>query len=153
VAVSLFLNQRQNIQNLVDQLWTDDGVENTGGEPYMDIATDSGDLVTILAANPTVDGVQAFNATDATVSPAEGALWNAMMLAEDLYDHNDGSKGVHNPFFYEALLAASIQEVQDVYAGVLPGPPSPTVKALMEKALSRPGVRYISGQVKISAAR
>ena len=153
VAVSLFLNQRQNVQNLVDQLWTDDGTLNTGGEPYMDPATDTGDLVTVLAANPTVDGIQAFNANDTTVSPAEGALWNAMMLAEHLYDHNDGSKGVHNPFFYEALLAASIQEVQDVYAAVLPAAPSPTVKALMEKALSRPGVRYISGQVKISAAR
>ncbi len=97
--------------------------------------------------------MQAFNANDNIVSPAEGALFNAMMFAEDLYGHNDGSYGVHNPFYYEALLAASIAEVFDVYGAFLPAPPSPTVKALMDKALSRKGVRYTSGQSKLSAAR
>ena len=88
------------------------------------------------------------------MSPAEGALFNLLMLAENLYDHNDGSYGVHNPFYYEALLAASIAEVQSVYGAILPAPPSPTVKALMDKALSRPGFAYIStGQAKLSSAR
>ena len=77
------------------------------------------------AGNPTVDGVQAFNANDNIVSPAEGALFNAMMFAEDLYDHNDGSYGVHNPFYYEALLSASIAEVVRRLRRVPPGAAQP----------------------------
>ena len=78
-----------------------------------------------------------------------------MMLAENLYSHKDGSKGVHNPFFYEALLAASIGAVEAEYGAYLPAPPSPEVRALMQKALSRPGVRYSprSGQLSLGGAR
>jgi len=155
VAASALVGERQAIRNLTDQLWNDlNPTPNSGGEPYMD-DLDSGDLVYILftAGNPTVDGVQAFNGNDNVVSPAEGALFNAMMLAEELYEHKDGSYGVHNPFYYEALLAASIAEVRDVYAAFLPGSVNPTVKALMEKALTRPGVSYSAGQTRLSAAR
>ncbi len=155
VAASALVNQQSTVASLANQLWNDlNPTLNTGGEPYMD-AADAGNLVYLLftAGNPTVNGVQAFDANDNTVSPAEGALFNAMMLADNLYDHNDGSHGVHNPFYYEALLAASIAEVQSVYGAFLPGPPSPTVKALMDKALSRPGVSYTSGQSKLSSAR
>jgi predicted CXXCH cytochrome family protein len=157
VAASALVNERSTIANLANQLWNDlDPTLNTGGEPYIS-AGDAGDLAYLLNAggNPTVSGVQAFNANDNVVSPAEGALFNVMMFAENLYDHNDGSYGVHNPFYYEALLAASIAEVQSVYAAFLPAPPNPTVKALMDKALSRPAVRYTprTGQTKLSAAR
>ncbi len=155
VAASALSNERTTVQNLANQLWNDvNPTLNNGGEPYMD-AGDSGDLKYLLfnAGNPTVNGTQAFNGTDAKVSPAEGALYNAMMLAENLYGHNDGSYGVHNPFYYEALLAASIAEVQSVYAAFLPAPPSAAVQALMNKALSRKGVHYPAGQTKISAAR
>lgn len=154
VAASALVNERAAVANLADQLWNDvDPTVNTGGEPYMN-DLDAGYLPEILFAggNPTVDGVQAFNPNDNIVSPAEGALFNAMMFAEDLYGHNDGSYGVHNPFFYEALLAASIAEVFEVYGAFLPAP-NPTVKALMDKALSRPGVRYTSGQSKLRATR
>jgi hypothetical protein len=155
VASSALIAERAQVAVLADQLWRDDDPTlNSGGVPYM-TAGDAGDLVYLLytAGNPTANGVQAFNANDNIVSPAEGALFNAMMLAEDLYDHNDGSKGAHNPFYYEALLAASITEVQSVYAAFLPAPPNPMVKALVNKALSRPGVHYTTGQVKISATR
>jgi predicted CXXCH cytochrome family protein len=157
VAATALVGERSAVANLTNQLWHDlNPALNTGGEPYMDPA-DAGDLVTILftAGNPTVDGVQAFNGSDNIVSPAEGALFNAMMLADSLYGHKDGSHGVHNPFYYEALLAASIAEVEQVYAAYLPNPPSPTVQALMDKALSRPGVSYTprAGQVKLSIAR
>lgn len=156
VASSALINERQLIATLANQLWNDlNPTLNNGNEPYMD-AGDSGDLVYLLftAGNPTVNGTQAFNANDNKLSVAEGALYNAMMLAENLYGHNDGSYGVHNPFFYEALLAASIAAVETEYSAFLPAPPSPTVRALMDKALSRPGVRYTpSGQVKVSAAR
>jgi hypothetical protein len=141
VAQSLFTNERQNIANLVNQLWTDDGVIGTGGEPYIDPATDTGLLPTLVASNPVdpVTGKKAFDGTDNYISPAEGALFNAMMLGESLYSHHDGSFGVHNPFFAEALLAASIQSVQNTYS--LPDV-SPKVQAIMRRALSRPGVSY-----------
>lgn len=142
VAQSLFTNERQTIANLVNQLWTDDGVISpTTGEPYIDPATDTGLLPTLVASNPTdpVTGKKAFDGTDNYISPAEGALFNAMMLSENLYSHKDGSFGVHNPFYYEALLAASIQSVQTTYS--LPDV-SPKVQALMRRALSRPGVSY-----------
>ena len=86
-----------------------------------------------------MNGTQAFNGTDSKVSPAEGALYNAMMLAENLYGHKDGSYGVHNPFYYEALLAASIAEVQSVYAAYFPAPPSPAVQSLMDQGAEPPG--------------
>ncbi len=132
VAASALVNQRSLIASLADQLWNDlNPTLNSGGEPYMD-AADAGDLVYLLftAGNPTVNGVQAFDPDDNTVSPAGGRpIQRPMMLAEDLYDHNDGSYGVHNPFYYEALLAASIAEVNEVYRYFPPAPPSPPVKA------------------------
>jgi predicted CXXCH cytochrome family protein len=141
VAQSLFTNERQTIKNLIDQLWVDDGAPNAGGEPYIDPATDTGLLPTLVATNPTdpVTGKKAFDGTDNYISPAEGALFNAMMLAENLNSHRDGSFGVHNPFYYEALLGASIVSVQQTYG--LPDV-SPKVQALIKRALSRPGVSY-----------
>ncbi|HEY7636363.1 MAG TPA: hypothetical protein VH763_12495, partial [Gemmatimonadales bacterium] len=140
VAQTLFTNERQTITTLIDQLWHDDGVPNAGGEPYIDPATDTGFLPTLVGTNPTdATGHLAFSDTDNYISPAEGALFNAMMLAENLYGHKDGSFGVHNPFFYEALLSASIQSVQATYG--LPAV-SPQVQAIMQRALNRPGVRY-----------
>jgi predicted CXXCH cytochrome family protein len=160
VAASALVNERSTVASLANQLWNDlDPTVNTGGAPYISTG-DAGFLRNLLfgfngqPANPTpVGGVQAFNATDNVVSPAEGALFNALMLAENLYDHNDGSYGVHNPFYYEALLAASINEVRSVYGPLYGAPPSPAVQALMDKALSRPGFKYTTGQVKLSAAR
>lgn len=154
VASSALVSRRALTASLADQLWEDlNPTLNSGGEPYMDPG-DAGSLVTVLAANPTVAGVQAFNSTDNTVSPAEGALFNVMMFAEDLYSHRDGSYGVHNPFYYQALLAASIAEVEDVYAAYLPAP-SPASRALVEKSLRLPGVSYQrpSGQTRLSTAR
>ena len=159
VAATALVNERATIKTLANQIWNDlDPTVNTGGAPYISTG-DAGALRKLLfggaggvGANPIVNGVQAFNATDLVVSPAEGALFNAMMLAEDLYDHKDGSYGVHNPFYYEALLAANINELQLVYAAYLPGPPSPGVQTLIDKALSRPGISYTAGQVKLGAA-
>jgi len=161
-ASSALVAERAQIQTLANQLWNDvNPTKNNGGEPYMDgPGTDTGYLPKLLFGlgannNPTgTDGFKAFLGTDAHVSPAEGALFNVMMLAENLYGHNDGSYGVHNPFYYEALLAASISNVLAAYPTYLPAPPA-NVQAIMDKALSRPGVYYnrATGQLKISAAR
>jgi hypothetical protein len=64
-----------------------------------------------------------------------------MMLAEDLYDHNDGSHGVHNPFYYEALLAATINELEATYP-FLRVRTEPAIRQMIDRALSRPGVTY-----------
>ena len=158
VASSALVAERAQIQTLTNQLWNDvNPTKNTGGEPYMD-ALDTGYLPKLLFGlgannNPTgTDGFKAFLGTDAHVSPAEGALFNAMMLAENLYGHKDGSYGVHNPFYYEALLAASIQDVLASYPTYLPAPP-PEVQAAIQKALTRPGVHYSNGRVTFTAVR
>jgi len=160
VASSALLNERSTIQALANQLWKDvDSTKNNGAEPYMN-STDTGYLPKLLFGlgannNPNgTDGFKAFLGTDNHVSPAEGALFNVMMMAENLYSHKDGSYGVHNPFYYEALLSASISNVLAAYPTYLPAPPA-EVQALMNKALSRPGVYYnrTTGQLKISAAR
>ena len=161
VAASALVNDSTIVKNLANQLWNDlESAKNTGGEPYISTG-DAGYLRNLLfgfngqPANPTVGGVQAFNATDNVVSPAEGALFNAMMFADNLYGHKDGSYGVHNPFYYQALLSASINEVRAVYGPLYGAPPSQGVQAMIDKALSRPGVRYTppTGQMKLSAAR
>jgi predicted CXXCH cytochrome family protein len=157
VARTLFLNQRTNVRNLVNTLWNDvDPALNTGGNPYIS-TTDTGLLPFIkrtITQDPTCrkNGVPSnpFDGTDQCLSVAEGALWNAMLLAEALYAQNDGSQGTHNPFFYEALLGASIQSVRATYPG-LPAL-SASVKASVEKALSRNVIRSTSA-VRQSASR
>ena len=44
-------------------------------------------------------------------------------------------------------------EALELYGALYGAPISPEVQALMDKALSRKGVRYTSGQSKLSAAR
>jgi len=157
-ASSALISERQQIATLANILWKDNNpAVNTGGEPYMD-NLDTGYLPKLLfvSGNPVGTGTestyQAFLGTDAHVSPAEGALFNVMMLADSLYSHNDGSHGAHNPFYYEALLSASINAVLATYPGYLPAPPA-NVQAIMDKALSRPGVYYnrATGQLKLSS--
>jgi len=138
--------------NLLDNLWKDDGTVTAGAEgwKYMDAnnANDTGLLLFILR-NYTVDPVckknggpvKPFDGSDNCLSPAEGALWNAMLLSKDLYAQNDGSYGTHNPFFYEALLSSTISALRVSYPQ-LPAI-STNVEQIMAKALSRPGVSYV----------
>ena len=130
VVSGLFNNERNTVRGLVRQLWYD-----VNGNKVLDaFPTDSGYLPQVYASTPS-----AFNGTNG-VSTAEGALFNATMFAEvTQYDHADGSYGVHNPLYYEALLSASIDAVKTTYG--LPAPP-PAIQAEMTKALSRSGVRY-----------
>jgi len=154
VARTLFLNERQTVQVLLDNLWKDDGTVTAGAEgwKYMDAnnANDTGLLLFILR-NYTVDPVckknggpvKPFDGSDNCLSPAEGALWNAMLLSKDLYAQNDGSYGTHNPFFYEALLSATIQSLRTTYTS----PALPALRAdvqqMMERALARRGTGFV----------
>jgi len=143
VVANLFNNERNTVRTLVRQLWYD-----VNGNKVLDaFPTDSGYLPKVYQTTPSE-----FNGSNA-ITTAEGALFNTMMLAEKTqYDHADGSYGVHNPFFYEGLLSASISAVQTTYGLA---PPPPATQALMDKALSRPSVRYAppAGSVRVAARR
>jgi predicted CXXCH cytochrome family protein len=146
-ARSAFVAESTTVYSLVSTLWRDNGVLNTQGEPYLS-AGDTGLLPFILLNVPTDPvckksgvAVKPFDGTDNCLSTAEGALWNAMLLAKNLYAQNDGSRGTHNPFFYEALLSSTISAVRAAYPTV--PPISASVEQMITKALSRPGVSYV----------
>ena len=62
------------------------------------------------------------------------------MLGENLYSHNDGSFGVHNPILYRGLIAGSIEAVRSYYG--LSAALAPEQQAAVQKALSAPGIHY-----------
>jgi predicted CXXCH cytochrome family protein len=140
-AANLFNGTRAEVGVLIDILWIDDG------DAVLEV-TDGGLLPRVLAQNPSTT-VPATDSThycctaatkDNNLSVAEGALFNARMLAEELYSHNDGSKGIHNPALYKGLIAGSINAVRLRYnlLTVL----SPSQEAVIQKALSAPGIKY-----------
>ena len=99
--------------NYANTLWRD-----VDGDQVIDaFPADSGLLPTVKAQNPT-----AINPSDATITVGDGAEFNVRMFGANLAGHPDGSHGVHNPFYYEALLIATIQSVRSTYN--LPAPPS-----------------------------
>jgi predicted CXXCH cytochrome family protein len=163
VAASLFNNSRIEMQGYVNALWTDDGVLGTHGSPYISPATDTGLLPAILRLNldepangcripNTTNPSKAFSATDNCVSVAEGALWNAQLFSENLYSQNDGSNGIHNPFFYRGILTATIQSVRNAYPAVAGSVTLPAeVEANIQKALSDPRTGW--SQVRQTASR
>jgi len=100
------------VQSLVNTLWVD-----VNHDQKIDaFPADSGLLPKVKQANPT-----AINPLDITITVGDGAEFNARMFAPDLAGHPDGSRGAHNPFYYEALLIATINSVRSTYA--LPAPP------------------------------
>jgi predicted CXXCH cytochrome family protein len=143
VVANLYNIERNDILGLVQTLWND-----VDGDRVLDaFPTDSGYLPQVYASTPSE-----FNGSNA-LTTAEGALFNTMMFAEkDQYDHSDGSKGVHNPLYYEGMLSASIAAMETAYGLA---PPPPRIQALMEKALSQPGIRITpqAGAVRVALRR
>jgi len=130
VVANLFNTERTTVAALLNTLWKDNGNDTLNAFP-----TDSGLLAEVYAASP-----GEFNGSNG-LTTAEGALFNTTMLAEKtLYDHSDGSYGVHNPFYYEGLLSATIAAMNAAYPSTRP--PSAEVRAIMDRALARPAVRY-----------
>ena len=136
-AAALYNVLDGEVTTLVNVIWQD-----LNGNKALDAApTDGGMLATIRATYPG-DNTIAFccsTTSDNKLSAAEGAYFNALMLGKDLYDHNDGSHGVHNAAFYKALLAATIQSLQTTYG--LPAVRGPA-EQLMQRSLSHPAVRF-----------
>jgi predicted CXXCH cytochrome family protein len=119
-AINFFNLVKGRLEGYRNTLWKDgDGDGTLDAFP-----TDSG-LVPIVRANYPSD----FSTTDNRTSVGEGAFFNASLLGVD------GSSGVHNPFYIEALLQQSITALRNQYPG-LPAPP-PEIQALISRGVRR----------------
>jgi len=116
------------MNSLLDELWAD-----TDGDHVME-AIDGGLLPEVIAMGFEAD----LDPDDPTVTPAKGAMWNAMLAWTDdrthwsdgevagghFSSHPNSGNGVHNPHLLEELLLASIGDVRSVY-GLQPSPGEP----------------------------
>ncbi len=103
------------LQNQVRQLWID--VNNNGVlDPF---PTDSGLLAIVKKTTPGDFSTTGAGAT--TITVGEGVWFNA-----DLIQRADGSYGVHNPIYAQALLLGSLQALRAQYT-YLPAPPAGVV--------------------------
>ncbi len=100
------------LQAYVDVLWRD-----KDGDNQLDpLPTDSGLLAIVRQQSP---GDFSYTGTGATIiTVGEGVWFNA-----DMIRRADGSWGVHNPFYAEALLLASTQTLRQYYTYLPPAPP------------------------------
>lgn len=121
VAANALNSLRTQMATLANQLWVDND-----NDEVVDAAPTDGGLLAIIKRD--VPG--AINPNDNTITPADGAEFNAKLFGEDLYDNGDKSFGVHNPFLAKALLAANIAELQQTY-GVLMDDPA-AIKLVQE---------------------
>ena len=128
LAALVYSVQRRRLQDLVAELWVD-----VDGDRVIDAyPVDTGMLARIRLN--TTD----LNPSAAPITAADGAEFNVRTFGEDpagvfMYDNGDKSRGAHNPFYEEALLRASIQELTDLY-GAQPWwtPPSPAVQEILK---------------------
>lgn len=107
---TVFNDSRALMKSFTDQLWTD----LNGSGSLQAAPTDGGMLATVRASSPAE-----WSSTDNTITPAEGAEFNARLCGEYGQSTADNSKGVHNPFLCRALLIATINYVRSYYG--LPG--------------------------------
>jgi len=106
VAATLFAGVRGRMKFYADQLWLNSNNDGT----LQAAPTDGGMLATVKATRPSE-----WSNTDNTITPAEGAEFNARLCGEYNQSNADNSKGVHNPFLCEALLVATINYVRTYY--------------------------------------
>ena len=124
-AATIFNDSRALMKSFVDQLW----IDSNGSGSLQAAPTDGGMLATVRASNPSQ-----WSTTDNTITPAEGAEFNARLCGEYGQSNADNSKGVHNPFLCRALLTATINYVRSYYG--LPAPSAAT-RAWMDKVDSK----------------
>ena len=130
-AANIFNGAWDRLEDLADVLWIDvdnDETVEAADQGYLAIlkATQAGEF-----------------APDATITAAEGAEFNAKLCGPELYANGDKSKGAHNIFLCEALLRASIDQLQATYG--LPAPP-----AAAQRILDQPLGGKIAGAVQVS---
>lgn len=113
IAASLRSVLRGRLESYVRRLWVD--VDNDGLlDPF---PSDSGLLARVRATSPGDFSATGAGATIVTVG--EGVFFNV-----DLVKRADGSWGVHNPFYAEALLLASEDALRRNYSYLPPAPPA-----------------------------
>lgn len=121
-ASAAFTSRRDLMALLTGQLWV-----NTNGNGNLDAApADAGLLARVKQLYP------GEWSQDNRISPAEGAEFNARLCGSYNQSTADNSKGTHNPFLCQALLAATINEIVATYA--LPAP-SAEVQAIIKASL------------------
>ncbi len=113
VAAGIFNAARAEIEFLASILW----VDTDGDETVDNFPTDQGYLPRIKA------NTNDLNSNDQVVTGADGAEFNVRTCAEHRTGHPDGSKGTHNKFLCQALLAQSAAYLKSIY-GFLPSPPA-----------------------------
>src|SRR5574341_1168481 len=123
--------ERTRLQDLTAELWVDlDGDRTIDAYPV-----DTGMLAKIKAN--TTD----LNPSNSVITAADGAEFNVRTFGEDalgqfMYANGDKSRGAHNPFYEEALLRASIDELTDLYSGQVWFPlVSPAVQQILSEPL------------------
>jgi predicted CXXCH cytochrome family protein len=141
-ARSAFLSLRLELNAATDRLWND-----VDGDAVLEV-TDTGVLPQILAGEIAANDSNEINLYNSTLTPAEGAIWNAQLAythertqwagftVAGQYScaaagcttqggsntaHKSSGEGVHNPFKLKALLAATESYLRTYYG--LPGAP------------------------------
>jgi hypothetical protein len=119
-ARSAYTRVRDRLNVLLDELWAD-----TDRDRKLE-ATDGGLLPQVVAKGFASD----LDPDSSTMTPAKGAMWNAMLAWTDdrthwsdgrigeahFSSHPNSGNGVHNPHFLENLLLVSIGHVREAYS-------------------------------------
>ena len=141
-ARNAYVRARNRLNVLLDELWDD-----LDGDAVLE-ATDEGVLPQVLARGL----VSELDMEAPEVTPAKGAMWNAMLAWTDdrpqwsegevagaeFSSHPNSGNGTHNPHLLEALLLASIGHVRDAY-GVQTSPAFDPTPHLDRDAPPHPG--------------
>lgn len=133
-AANAFNTARDRMKFFVDQLW----VDLNGNGSLQAAPTDGGLLATVRAMHP-----GEWSNTDNTITPAEGAEFNARLCGEFGQSTSDNSKGAHNPFLCQALLIASINQIREHYG-------LPAFSPELQAALDAPIGGSLSGSMRVS---
>ena len=118
LARNAYVRNLHRLNVLLDELW-----EDTDGDRSLE-ATDGGLLPRVLVVAPSD-----LDPSTSTMTPAKGAVWNAMLAwtddrphwsdarvrGEPFSSHPNSGNGAHNPHLLEALLLASIGDVREAY--------------------------------------
>jgi predicted CXXCH cytochrome family protein len=119
-ARAAYSRVRNRLNVLLDALWAD-----TDQDHVME-ASDGGLLPQVIAKGFVSD----LDPDDSTMTPAKGAMWNAMLAWTDdrphwsdgevagahFSSHPNSGNGVHNPHLLQDLLLASIGHVREAYS-------------------------------------
>ena len=112
------------LQTYIDVLWKD-----VDGDNSLDpLPTDSGLLAIVKQQSP---GDFSYTGAGASViTVGEGVWFNA-----DMIRRADGSWGVHNPFYAEALLLESTRALRQYYT-YLPAPPAAVQQLIAQRRVA-----------------